>query len=75
MEPVDVLAEIDGAENLPLLDVARQRRLDEDAVDLGVAIEPFDQRRAVPPADVFSSSTIVSERMPSSSAFAPFMRT
>ena len=44
MKAVDVLAVIDGAENLVLLEVAWQRRLDENAVDLGVAIEAVDQR-------------------------------
>ncbi len=43
VEAVDVLAEIDRAEDFLLLEVARQRRLDEDAVDFRIVVEPVDQ--------------------------------
>ena len=42
MEPVDVLAIIDGFDNLLLRDVLRERQLHYEAVDLVVGIEAVD---------------------------------
>ncbi len=44
VKAIDVFAIIDGAENLVLADVARQWRLDEDAVHLGIGVKLLDQR-------------------------------
>jgi hypothetical protein len=68
VETVHILAIIDRAENLVLPDVLGQRRLDENALSLSISASNSA-------CGVFSSSTMVSEWMPSSSAFAPFMRT
>jgi hypothetical protein len=43
VEAVDVLAVIDGAENFVFLEVARERGLDEDSVDLGIVVEAVDE--------------------------------
>ncbi len=38
VEPVDVLARVDGPQRLLLVEVLRQRKLDEEGVDLGVLV-------------------------------------
>jgi hypothetical protein len=44
VKAVDVLAVIDRAENLVLVEVLRQRRLHEDAVHRGIGVELRDER-------------------------------
>ena len=45
VEAVDVLVRIDRAEHGAGVDVLGQRHLAEDAVDLGIGVEPGDQRQ------------------------------
>src|SRR5262245_44632024 len=52
MQPVDVLCGIDRGDRLVLVEPDRQRKLEQDAVDAGVGVEPAQQReqlRAVEP--------------------------
>ena len=49
MEAVDVLRRRDRADDLRLVDVLRQRQLDEDRVDLAVARSARRPSRAAPP--------------------------
>ena len=43
MKAVDILFRIDRVEDLGLVDVLRQRKLNEDAVDFGIPVVPVDQ--------------------------------
>ena len=42
MEPVDILIGIDGADNALFVDMFRQGELDNESVDVGVAVELVD---------------------------------
>ena len=49
VEAVDVLQRVDPLDDRPLVDLRRQGKLDEDAVDRRVGVEPVDRRRAARP--------------------------
>ena len=42
MKPVNILGRIERADNRPFVNLRGRRRLDEDAIDGGIAIEFFD---------------------------------
>ena len=41
MEAVDILAVVDGHDNLLLVDMAWQRQLHDEAINVGIVVEPF----------------------------------
>ena len=59
MEAVDVLFGGEGVDDLLFVDVARQRELDEDAVDARIPVEPVDDAEEFGFGDVAA----ISERL------------
>ncbi len=75
VEAVDVLGRVDRGDHRLLVDLRRQRQLDEDAVDRVVGVEPRDQGEQLVLADVSAGRRVLEARHAGRVVALPLERT